>query len=465
MKFSAKGIHQNPAAQAVSPGSLAGKLGFHYGWIIVAVSACLIVSAGFAIQAVGIVFTYLHDHLGWDPAQIALGGSLFFLAAALVSPLIGIITDRHGAVPAAAAGVGLTLLGVLIIGAASEVWHFWVGYGIFLGLAFTCIRIATAVAVNEWFQHRLGVAVGVLQASFAAGPAAMILVFSLLLENLGLRAAVWSLGLAGCAGMAVLMLLYRSRPSDMEIRAYGAEKVNLPSLLHTGPVRDMRASAFWNHLKRSGTFWNLTALHCLGCIGHVIVLVYIVPAAEHSGIGHVAAAGILSVLTAVSAVSRFCAPIVADRLASKWVIVSIMLLQGLPVVALFWADALWQFYLVAVIFGLGFGGETPIMLVFTRKYFGSGPMGRPLGCFEISDGLAVSLGLWLAGALFGAFDSHSYVLALAIGCSLAGAALAASLGPVLTGPSHEWEKLLPLEARSRDFFNSLSVSQGVRATG
>ena len=444
-------------------------MGFHYGWIIVAISACLIASTGFALQAVGIVFTYLHDHLGWDPAQIALGGSLFFLAAALVSPLVGIITDRHGAVPAAAAGVGLTLLGVLIIGAAplfqNGVWHFWVGYGLFLGLAFTCIRISAAVAVNEWFQHRLGIAVGVLQTSFAAGPAAMILVFSLMLENLGLRAAVWSLGLAGCAGMAVLMLFYRSRPSDMGMRAYGAEKAPLPSLLYTGPVRDMRASAFWDHIKRSGTFWNLAALHCLGSVGHVIVLVYIVPAAEHSGIGHVAAAGVLSVVTAVSAVSRFCAPIIADRLASKWVIVSIMLLQGLPVAALVWADALWQFYLIAVIFGLGFGGVSPIMLVYTRKYFGAGPMGRPMGCYEISHGLAISLGLWLAGALFSAFDSYHYVLVLSVGCSLAGAALAASLGPVLTGSYSGWERLLPLEARSRDFFDSPSIGRVVHAAG
>ena len=40
MAFSARAIHQNPAVQAVSPGSLARKLGFHYGWIIVANPMC-----------------------------------------------------------------------------------------------------------------------------------------------------------------------------------------------------------------------------------------------------------------------------------------------------------------------------------------------------------------------------------------------------------------------------------------
>lgn len=454
MNTSAEATTQEPKFRPAGLGGLADNLGFHYGWIIVIVSACLIVSAGFAAQATGIVFSYLHNHLEWDLSQIALGGSLFFLAAAFVSPLIGIITDRYGATLAASAGIGLTLAGVLIIGAATEVWHFWIGYGLFLGLAFSCVRIATQVAVNEWFQHRLGIAVGVLQTSFAVGPALMVLLFSVALETMGLRVAIWSVGIIGCAGMAVLMLLYRSRPPDLGLQPYGAKETQPPSLLHTASVRDMRASAFWNNLKRSGTFWSLTAMHCLGCVGHVVVVIYIVPVAEHIGIAHVAAAGILSVLIAASAVSRFCAPIIADRLASKWVIVSIMLLQGVPVLGLFWADSLWQFYVVAVIFGLGFGGETPIMLVFTRKYFGAGPMGRPIGCFEISDGLAISLGLWLAGVSFDSFGTLNFALAGAMACSLAGATIAMALKPARASTHHDWERSLPIEARSRSYWNT-----------
>ncbi len=455
-------LQETVPQDAVKTG-LTHRLGFHYGWVIVAVSACLIVSAGFAVQSIGIVFTHLHDRVGWDPSQIALGGSLFFLAAALVSPLVGIITDRYGALLPASAGVGLTLLGVLLTGAATETWHFWIGYGLFLGLAFPCLRIGTAVAVNEWFQHRLGMAVGVLQASFAAGPAAILVFFSLMLENMGLRGAIWSLGITGCVGLSLLMLLFRNRPSDVGLRRYGATGATEPlALLHDGAVRDLRARAFWNNIKRTSVFWNLTTLHCLGVVGHVIVLVYIVPVAEHSGIGHVAAAGILSVLTAASAISRFGAPIIADRLGSKWVIVSILLLQGVPVLGLFWAGSLWQFYLIAVVFGLGFGGETPIMLVFARKYFGPGPMGRPIGCFEISDGLSASLGVWLGGMSYGMFGTYDYAIAAGIACSLAGAAVAASLKPATTGAHYEWEKALPLEARSREFFQSASMGRGVQ---
>ena len=456
MAISVSAMQRNQVLQAVGPSSVYGKLSFHYGWVILAVSACLSVAAGFSIQSAGIAFTYLHTHVGWDSGQIALAGSLFFLTAALVSPVIGIITDRYGAAMAAAAGVVSTLLGVLVAGAATEAWHFWIGYGLFFGFAFNAIRVATTVVVCEWFQHRFGVAIGILQAAFAAGPAAIILVFSGLLETVGWRGAVWSLGLLGCTALGALMLLYRGRPADMGIRAYGAQRDGAPSLRYTGSVRGMRGQAYWKSLKRSGTFWSLTSLNFLGSVGQVLVVVYIVPVAEDSGVGHMTAAGMLSVLTAVSMVSRFFGPIMANRLGSRWILVGALLLQGLPVLALFWSGSLWQFYLISVLFGLGFGGMTPVAVVFIRKYFGPGPMGRPIGCYEISTGLAVSAGLWLSGVSYDVFGTYDYIIVLAAICSLAGAVLAASLKAVDTRKYHEWERNLPIEARSRDFFDSFS---------
>ena len=461
MVISVRAMQRSPVLQAVGARSVSRKLSFHYGWVILAVSACLSAAAGFSFQSAGIAFTYLHHHVGWAPGQIALAGSLFFLSAALVGPAVGMITDRYGAAMATAAGIVLTLLGVLVIGAATEVWHFWIGYGLFLGLAFNVIRVAATVVVSEWFHHRFGVAVGTLQASFAAGPAAMILVFSVLLETVGWRGAVWSLGLLGCAGLGTLMLLYRGRPADVGMRAYGAQRSGSPALLFSGSIRSMRGCAYWNTLKRSGTFWSLTTINFMGSVGHVLVVVYIVPVAEDFGVGHITAAGMLSVLTAVSMVTRFCGPIMANRIGSKWILVGFLLLQALPVLALFWAGAIWQFYLIAALFGLGFGGMCPVAVVFIRKHFGPGPMGRPIGCYEITEGLAVSAGLWLSGMSYDFFGVYDYIIVLAAICSLAAAVLAASLKAVDTSKYHEWERHLPIEARSRDFYDTFAAKPGM----
>ena len=193
-------------------------MGFHYGWIILAFCACLSVAAGFLIQSTGVVFIHLHDHSGWAPAHIAFGASLFFLTSALCAPVVGAIIDRYGSALAAATGVLAVVSGVLVSGMATEIWHYWIGYGLFLGVAYSCIRLATALAITEWFQRRLALALGILQASFAIGPAVLIVLFSFLLEIMGWRTAVWFMGLVCGCGLAALLPFFRSRPADLALQ-------------------------------------------------------------------------------------------------------------------------------------------------------------------------------------------------------------------------------------------------------
>ena len=440
------------------------KLGFHYGWIVVAVCACLVVAAGFILQSSGVVVSYLNDHIGWDPAEIALGISLFYLTSALCGPVVGVIADRYGATVVTAAGLAVIVLGVLVNGAATEIWQYWIGYGLFFGMAFSCIRLASTLAITEWFQRRIGLALGVLQAFFALGPAMLIPVFSILLENTGWRTSMWSMGLASCAALASLLLLLRSRPADLGLRPYGASRgLETAPKPRRGHIHSVRARAFWKYVRSSTIYWKLAAIHSLGSVGHVIVLVFILLVAEQAGIGNLSSAFMLSILIGVSAVGRLVVPIITDRLKSKWVLVVTLLMQALPVVYLPFADSLWEFIAIAVIFGIGFGGETPMMLVITSKYFGPGPMGRPFGCYEIAVGLVTSLGLWLAGLSCGIFGTHNYALAFAVGCSLIASVVALTLRPVQTTKYYEWENSLPEEARSYDF--SHSGSEGVPKYG
>ena len=58
---------------------------------------------------------------------------------------------------------------------------------------------------------------------------------------------------------------------------------------------------------------------------------------------------------------------------------AMFVLQGLPVLMLFWTQELWQFYLFAVIFGVGYGGEGSAFPIMNRQYFGRGPTGRSFG--------------------------------------------------------------------------------------
>ena len=78
------------------------------------------------------------------------------------------------------------------------------------------------------------------------------------------------------------------------------------------------------------------------------------------------AAGTFIALTVSSTLTRFAVPILADHLGSKGVMGVCFFLQVAPVGLLFFADSAWMFYLFAILFGIGFGGEMTAFPIINR---------------------------------------------------------------------------------------------------
>ena len=161
-----------------------------------------------------------------------------------------------------------------------------------------------------------------------------------------------------------------------------------------------------------------------------------------------AAAGILSTLAAVSVLTRFATPVIADYLGAKRSMAVAFIWQGLPLFMLFWAQDLWQFYLFAVVFGIGYGGEGSAFPIINRQYFGRGPMGRSFGWQQCGAGVGMATGAWIGGLLFGIFDAYSATIIMSATASLVGAGVILSMEPTTRVLNADWEDSLPPEARS-----------------
>ena len=67
-------------------------------------------------------------------------------------------------------------------------------------------------------------------------------------------------------------------------------------------------------------------------------------------------------------------------------------LQVAPILLLFFAHDPWQFYLFAVLFGIGFGGEMSAFPIINRQYYGSGPIGTTYGYQMMGAGVGMAAG-------------------------------------------------------------------------
>jgi len=139
------------------------------------------------------------------------------------------------------------------------------------------------------------------------------------------------------------------------------------------------------------------------------------------------AARVLSTLASVSGLTRFLTPVLADSLGARGTMAVIYVLQGLPVLMLFWINNTWIFYLFAVVFGVGYGGEGSAFSIINRRYYGEGSPGRSFGWKLSGAMLGMATGGWISCVLFGFYDHYLLTIALSVTASLAGASVIMSM--------------------------------------
>ena len=117
-----------------------------------------------------------------------------------------------------------------------------------------------------------------------------------------------------------------------------------------------------------------------------------------------------------------------------------LLLQALAIGSFLPARSLGEFYAVASVFGLAYGGVMPLYAVLARDYFGPRIMGTVFGAATMASCLGMAAGPAVGGWVFDRFGSYAgmHLSSLAIG--LGAVAIAFTFPPL---PRMRPERLKP----------------------
>jgi MFS family permease len=436
--------HQNPTKIASSTPRL------HYAWVIVAVASMICMITSPVRFAISILVPYLQSPqgFGWSYFEISIAFALQWLVTALISPLVGWLGDRYGVRRTMLLGAYLFIVGMVLTGSMTRLWHFYLSFGILLAIPLTICQVSLVAGVAVWFRTYMGVAMGIMQALQGLGTVVAIPLVSVLFAHFGLAWTFWGPGLVGGVLLLLLIQLFHNEPAQLGLRPLGASPNEPVQRLHEGPVAKIRAQVFLRQAQRTGAFWNLIGIHFWGCVGHNSLLLFLPTIAMARGLTPSVAAGVYATLNASSLLTRFAVPIVADRIGSKKVMACCFSLQTFPILILFFAQDAWTFFLFAILFGVGVGGEVPIFPVISRQYYGYAPMSALYGWQNIGNGVGMALGPALGGLIWTQTGDYTGVLALSFGASLAGVLSILVLPSTSCCLLPHWEEQLPLEARS-----------------
>ena len=421
----------------------------HYAWVIVAVGAVMRLFSSSFRSSSSILIPRLVESFGWSFGQVGLGFAIQWIVSGMFGPSAGWMGDRYGVRWTMRLGAVLFIVGMVLTGFMQNLWQFYLFFGVILSAAMGIFQVPLTAAVTIWFRKHLGVGMGLLQSSQGVGPLIAVPIMLLIIHFFGggidgLRGAFIIPGILGGIIILVLVQFFYNEPAEIGLRPLGAPDEEPIKAVQTGEVAKIRTKVFLKQAQRTGAFWNLIGIHFWGCAGHAIILVYLASMAEFEGVSKGVAATIFVTLSVTSTLTRFAVPIIADRAGSKPAMAGCFFLQVAPIVLLFFAHDAWQFYLFAVLFGIGFGGEMSAFPIINRQYYGSGPIGTTYGYQMMGAGVGMATGALIGGYLRDITGNFDATMGLSLVLSLTGVVSILMLPTTKNELLPDWEDQLPM---------------------
>ena len=385
-----------------------------YGWVIVAAGALMTCVGMGSMFSLAVFLQPISEATGWSHAGISSAMTLNFLVMGAAGFGWGALSDRIGTRVVALAGAVLLGLGLTLASRATSLMEFRLVYGVLMGLAAGAFFAPMMALVSSWFVAHRSIAVSLVSAGMGVAPMTVSPFARWLISAYDWRTAQMTIGIIAWCLLIPAALLVRRPPA-------AALANPAPALAGTtGPILSA-SEAF-----RSRQFIVLAATFFGCCAMHSGPIFHTVSYAITCGLPAMTAVTIYSVEGLSGLGGRLLFGVLGDRFGAKPVLVAGLLVQACAAGGYFFARGLSEFYSVAVVFGLAYGGVMPLYAVLAREYFGPRIMGTVFGAATMISSLGMALGPALGGWIFDRFGSYGwlYIISFSIGLGAAGIALA-----------------------------------------
>jgi sugar phosphate permease len=409
--------------------SLAQRLPFYYGWVVLACVCCAAIArVGPAVATLSIFVTPMTDEFGWSRTAFSGAVSVGGILAALTSPMIGTFLDRKGPRTILLAAILTTGATILMLSGVESLLGFYLLFCIARMNFAGPFDLGTHGAVVNWFVARRPLATSIATLAQMVGLTLMPLIAYWAMLHGGWRTGWIAIGVTVLAvGFLPTWALMVRRPEDLGLLPDGGapptSAVAGSAAAHRPPVEEpsfTRAEAL-----ATPAFW-LLSLYTL--------LVYPVQAGMslHQA-AHLMERGV-GASVAVSSVTMFSATSGLVGLAFGIILRRIGVRVGLAFsgVALCAASLLiarvtspFEALAAAGMFGVAMGGIHTALPVAWADYFGRRSFGAIRGVALAIQVTAQASGPLLSGVLRD--WTGDYAASLAVFATLGGLAALAAL--------------------------------------
>ena len=415
-------------AEVLNAGRMVMSGGVFYGWWLVGLASFMLTLMSLTVfQGLGTMLVALERQYGWSRTALSGAFSLARVEGAILGPIEGVLVDRIGTRRMVLIGYtmmglgfiwlsqidflgGLGLLSALPFGFLDErLIHFYASY-MFISLGSGLGGwLALIAMVNNWFNRRRSFAMASAMSGIHLG-GLLVPVLGLAIERFELDGAAMGIGIFLLLIVGPSVKVIRNRPEDMGLlpdgRGSPTQYDYAEDRQRASHVEDDEPDFTAIQALKTPAFWILTIAQVASSVAIVTLALHLVPKLTDTGMSLSGAGVVVLTYTIVALPSQFVSGYFADRLPKTLMIAFFMFVQGVGILVVALFDSVLMAYVFALMYGVGFGGRSPLTTAIRGDYFGRKAFATIMGLSQLPMNIAMIFAPLFAGYMFDTTGSY-----------------------------------------------------------
>ena len=389
----------------------------------------MVITAVPVFQASAIWTVALESQFGWSRTQLGLALSFTRIEGSLTGPVAGYLVDRMGTRFMVFTGLLILTAGFIVFSRVENLWLFYLAYFIMSVGQGQAGWLTVMTLVNHWFARHRGMAMGLAMVGMSIGTLLLVPVIAWMIDpdadRLGWRRTLEILAVVTLVSAIILPRMIRNKPEDIGEYPDGDPPISAAVTQEDADANqpEPELELTIGQALRTQAFWCISFGHGLGSMVVLAIMSHLGLLLGDAGYGVQTTAWIITVQTAVAIVFQFFGGWLGDRIPKNVALFIFTGIQGLGVVFLTLGPEIIYFYAFAVLFGIGFGGRTPLTTAIRGDYFGRASFGKILGISTVPMNILLLIAAPMAGFMRDELGDYNLAFLLLAGLNLLGAVL------------------------------------------
>ncbi|TAK34153.1 MAG: MFS transporter [Chloroflexota bacterium] len=382
-----------------------------FPWAIVLLGTMLLLIRDSNPNTFVVIFKPISEEFGWSRAAVSGAIALRSLVTGCLALVMGYFADQYGPRRVLLPSFLLAGVGFLMYGSITSMWQLYLVQGLIMGIAMSSSYVVVMSTVAKWHK-KPGLALGIAAAGIGLSSIVFPPLATTLLESMSWREVSIVLGMITFV-VAVPMSIVMIDPTSMK-----EQRIAKPDE-HRNPF------AFWGKLPgllRNRILLAIVLAFFLMYAAGIMLSIHLINYITDIGASPLLAAAMMSVMGIASVIGRLGMGAISDKIGTRAdtavcctsVALSLILLM-MKIPALMW--------IAVVLFGIGFGGYSPLTPAIMAEYFGRKNLSTLTGAIATGAVFGNALGAWMGGFIFDVTNSYFWALALSAAITIVALAI------------------------------------------